>query len=155
MAGEPSPAGGGGGMPAAAAASGQQPQGQGGGTQAPFGTSPVTGPTPNQGLEAAALQKAGIISKQLMDILNMTGPHSDLGKAVLKMLDIINKQLPSGSVTPAAERQNLESMAFKNTQDNAQMQALKQQRQQPQGGQPQPGQPAKVASMPSMPGAGP
>jgi hypothetical protein len=95
--------------------------------EAPIGSSPITGPTPNKGFEAAALQRAGVIVKQLMDLLNMTGPTSDLGKDILKVLGIINKHVPSGSVTPAAEKSQLQNMAMKNTQSNQQMQALKQQ----------------------------
>lgn len=107
--------------------------GQGADGAAPFGQSPVTGPTPDKGMQAAALQRAGIISKMLMDLLNMAGPSGDIGKDAMKCLQIINKHLPSGSVTPAGERNQLDKMQMQNTQQNSQMQALKQGQGQPPG----------------------
>ena len=93
--------------------------------QAPFGSSPVTGPTPNKGFEAAAGQRMGLIVKQLQDMLQLVGAGSDMGKDVLKMLNIGVKLVPSGSVSPAAERGNLERQMMQNSQNNQQMAALK------------------------------
>ena len=82
----------------------------------------------------------GLIVKQLQDMLQMVGAGSEMGKTVLKMLSMGVKLVPSGSVTPAAERSNLERMQMQNTQNNQQLAALKQ-GGQPGGGGGQPGQP--------------
>ena len=103
--------------------------------QPPFGASPVTGPSQNAGYEAAVAARLGTVLNQLTDLLKMAGAGSEAGKDILKVMQIISKHVPAGSVTPGAERGNIERMAMKNTQNNAQMQALKQ--QQAQGAQQQ------------------
>ena len=112
--------------------------------QAPFGSSPATGPTPNKGFEAAAAQRLGLVIKQLEELIPMAGATSEIGKACLDALNKLVKYVPAGSVSPAAQKNNIEQMAMKNQQQNQQMQALKQQRMQgDQGGaQQQPGQAA-------------
>ncbi len=120
--------------------------------QPPFGASPVTGPTPNRGYEAAAAQKLGLIVKQLTEVLSLAGVGSDVGKEVLKALNSLAKLVPSGSVSPAAEKNNIESMAMKNAQGNQQMQALKQQMMGGQAGAPPGGAPPGAAP-PQMPRA--
>jgi len=75
----------------------------------------------------------------------MFGAASEPGKACLEALNKLVKMVPSGSVTPASERNNLEQQLQRNSQANQQMMALKQ--QQAQGGQPGAGGPpgAKAA----------
>ena len=99
----------------------------------PMGTSPATGPSPNKGYEAAALQRLGLVVKQLSELVPLAGATTDIGKDILKALTTLTKHVPSGSVTPAAEKNNIERMSMQNTQSNQQMQALKQ--QMAQGGQ--------------------
>ena len=65
----------------------------------------------------------------------MAGATSEIGKACLDALNKLVKYVPAGSVSPAAQKNNIEQMAMKNTQQNQQMQALKQQRMQGEGGQ--------------------
>jgi hypothetical protein len=113
--------------------------------QAPFGASPATGPTPNKGFEAAAAQKLGLIVKQLEEIIPMAGAASEIGKAALEALNKLVKLVPAGSVTPAAQKNNIEAMAMKNAQQNQQMQALKQQRMQEGQGGGQPPQAGQAA----------
>ena len=122
-------------QPVPAAVPGGQPPTQ----QPPFGTANATGPTPNKGFEAAGLQRLGSVVKSLEEMVPMFGAASEHGKEVLKALNILVKLVPAGSTTPASERSNIENMAMKNTQANAQMQALKQ--RQAQGGGAQPGMP--------------
>lgn len=114
--------------------------------QAPFGASPATGPTPNKGFEAAAAQRLGLVIKQLEELVSMAGATSEIGQGVLKMLNIGVKLVPSGSVNPAAEKNNIEQMAMRNAQQNQQMKQLQAQRAQSQmpaqQGAPQPGQQA-------------
>jgi len=106
--------------------------------QAPFGSSPATGPTPNKGFEAAA-QRLGLVIKQLEELIPMVGAASEHGREVMKALTILVKLVPAGSNSPAAEKNNIEQMAMRNTRDNQQMQALQQQKMQSaQGAQGQP-----------------
>ena len=107
-------------------------------SQPPFGATNATGPTPNRGYEAAGLQRLGSVVKQLEELIPMLGSASEPGREVLKALNILVKLVPSGSVTPASERANIENMAMKNVQQNQQMQALRQQQMQ----RAQPGQQA-------------
>ncbi len=96
-------------------------------SQAPFGASQATGPTPNKGFEAAAAQRLGLIIKQLEEIVSTAGAASDIGKDALKMLNIAVKHVPAGAVTPAAAKNNIDQMAMKNTQNMQQMAQMKQQ----------------------------
>lgn len=99
----------------------------------PFGTTPATGPTANRGFEAAGLQRLGSVVKQLEELIPMLGASSEPGREILKALNILVKLVPAGSSSPAAEKNNIEQMAMRNTRDNQQMQALQQMRMQ--GGQ--------------------
>jgi len=99
-----------------------------------MGASPATGPTPNRGFEAAGLQKMGMVVKLLEEIIATSGAVSEVGKAALEMLNKGVKLVPAGSVSPAAEKNNINQMAMKNSQNNQQMQML---RQQQAGAQPQ------------------
>ena len=110
-------------------------------SQAPFGASPVTGPTPNKGFEAAAMQRLGLVIKQLTDLLGLAGAGSEIGKDILKMLNIATKHVPPGSVSPAAEKNNIERMAMQNAQQG---QMAGQMRQQPAA--PTPGMPPMKAA---------
>jgi hypothetical protein len=91
-----------------------------------MGSSPVTGPTPNKGFEAAGLQRLGLAIKQLEQLIPMLGSGSPAGADVLKALNMLSKHVPAGSVTPAAEKTNIDRMAMNNAQNNQQMQALRQ-----------------------------
>ena len=73
----------------------------------------------------------------------MAGAASDIGKACLEALNKLVKFVPAGSVSPAAEKNNIEQMAMKNAQQNQQMQALK---AQSAGG----GQPGAAPPMPAQ-----
>jgi hypothetical protein len=101
-------------------------------SQAPFGTSGATGPTPNRGYEAAGLQKLGSVVKQLEEMTPLFGSSSEIGQEVLKTLNRLAKYVPAGSMTPAAERNNIQQMATRNAQQDGQLKAL-QQRQGQQG----------------------
>jgi hypothetical protein len=108
-----------------------------------MGSSPATGPTPNKGYEAAGLQRLGLVIKQLEALVPMLGSGSEPGAAVLKALNSLAKFVPSGSVTPGAERTNIDRMAMQNAQNNRAMQQMRQGGGQP-GGAPQM-QPPKAA----------
>lgn len=75
--------------------------------------------------------------KQLESMLPELGASSEAGKAVLDCLNKLVKFVPAGSVTPAAQKNSIESMQRNAAQNNQQMQALQAMRQG--GGQGQPG----------------
>jgi hypothetical protein len=87
------------------------------------------------------MQRLGLVIQQLQEILPQVGASSDAGQAVLKALTSLSKFVPPGSVTPAAQKQQLERMAQAQQQGNQQMQALQQQRMGAQGNAPGGGQP--------------
>ena len=112
-----------------APAPGAQPQ------QPPFGVSPATGPTPNKGYEAAAVQKLGMLLKGAETILPLVGSGSEMGKDVLKVITILSKHVQPGAVSPASEKNQIEQMAMRQQQNAAQMAQMK----QPGAQQAQPG----------------
>jgi hypothetical protein len=119
-------------IPAPAAPGGQPPQ-------PPFGSTPAAAATPNRGLEAAGLQKLGVIVKQLEQLVPELGTGSEPGQAVLKALNSLVKFVPAGSVTPAAQKNSIEAQQRNMAQNNQQMQAIAQMRQKMAQGGGQPG----------------
>jgi len=107
------------GTPAPVPGQSQQPQ-------APFGSTPAVSPTPNRGHEAAGLQKLGAALQSLTDALPLVGASSEPGQAILDMIKKLAKFVPAGTMTPAANRNQLEATAMKQGQNNQQMQMLKQ-----------------------------
>lgn len=80
------------------------------------------------------MQRLGIVLKQMTEALPLLGANSEPGQVLMKCIQQISKFVPAGSVTPAGEKNNIEAMAMRNTQNNAQMQAMKP--QGAAGGQP-------------------
>ena len=111
------------------------PAAPGGQPQQPFGSTPATGSTPNKGFEAAGLQKLGGVVKILEGLIPEVGASSDIGKVVLECLNKLVKFVPAGSMTPAAQKNNIEAQMRQAAQGNQQMQAIQQMRQGAQGGQ--------------------
>lgn len=97
----------------------------------PMGSSPATGPVPNKGFEAAGLQRLGVITKQLEEMLPLVGASSPLGQDILDALKKFTKHVPAGSVSPQAQKNTLEQALMKSIQNGQQMSALK---AQPPGG---------------------
>lgn len=115
-----------------------QPAGAGGGAagqpaQAPMGVSSVTGPTPNKGFEAQAVQRLGGIASLLHETLPMVGYNSELGKAIGNLLDKIVKLLPSGNQDQQAQKNMWQSQMQKQAQQAQMAQSLKQPPQQAPG----------------------
>ena len=108
-----------------------------------MGVSSVTGPTPNKGYEAQAIQRLGGIAKQLYEMLPMIGFNSELGKAIGKMLDAVRSHLPQGGIDQTAQQNNLRNMMLKNAQNMGTAQQLRPPQggggQMPPGGPPMPG----------------
>jgi hypothetical protein len=124
--------------PPAAAPGGPPPQGAQQPQQAPFGSTSATGPTPNKGYEAAAMQRVGVLVKAMTDILPQVGATSDLGQALMKSITLLAKHVPPGTNSNAAEKNSIEKMDIQNQINGAMQQQLK-----------QPGQAAQIP--PSMP----
>jgi len=95
--------------------------------EAPFGASPATGPTPNQGYEAQALQQLGVVVKQMEKMVPLVGANSELGMEILKILPKLAKFSPPGAVTPAGERNTLEAAMLQNQRQGPMLQQLRQQ----------------------------
>lgn len=79
------------------------------------------------------MQKMGSVVKMLEEIIGQAGATSEVGKAALECLNKLVKLVPAGSVSPAAQKNNIDQMAMRNAQNNQQMQALRQQMAQGQG----------------------
>jgi hypothetical protein len=105
-----------------------------------MGQSPMSAPSPNRGYEAAAAEQLGVAIKVLQQVLQTAGATSDVGKTVLEVLSKLVKHSPSGSSSPAVEKQNINRLAMQNAQNASRMQQLRQGgAQQPGAGQAQPG----------------
>ena len=114
--------------------------------QPPFGSSPATGPTQNAGYEAQAAQQLGFIVKQLEQLVAKSGATSEIGKVALDALNKLVKFVPQGAVSPASQRNQIEQMAMKNTEQGQSMQALQQRMQGGQQGAQGPPQPQATAA---------
>ena len=93
--------------------------------KAPFGGSSATQATPNTGYEAVALQRVGVLTKQIQDMMQLVGAGSEIGTKLLKMLNIAVEIAPAGSVTPTSEKNMLEQAQMRNTQNMQMQQQLK------------------------------
>lgn len=116
------------------------PQGVGAGTapgQPPFGSSPVTQPTPNRGHEAAGLSRLSIIVRLLEEAIPLLGAGSDPGKDAVKALGNLAKHIPPGSVTPGIEKSTMERLMQQQQQNAPQIAAMRAMQAGPQAGQPQ------------------
>lgn len=116
-------------MPSAPGQQAQQPK------QPPFGANPASAATPNRGYEAAALQKLGVILKEMESLVPMVGSTSEVGKEVLGALTKLGKHVPTGAVTPASQKNVTQDMMLKNQQNAAMMQRMQQQKAQAAQGQ--------------------
>ena len=96
----------------ASAPGGQSAPGQPQQPQAPFGGTSAVAPTANRGHEAAGMQKLGMTIKMLEQIIPLVGSTSEAGKAILDSIKKFSKFVPSGAVSPAGQRNQLEQMAL-------------------------------------------
>lgn len=111
-----------------------------------MGVSSVTGPTPNKGYEAAAVQRLGSVVNQLAEMLPLVGPTSELGNIILDTIKKFSKHVPTGANNAASERSNLQRMMMQNEQQRAQAQQMQRPQQPPGGGMP-PGGPPQLPTM--------
>lgn len=72
------------------------------------------------------MQKLGIVVKMMAELIPLLGVNSEAGQEVMKVLPKLAKLVPPGSVSPASEKNNLESMMMRNAQQGSQMQQMRQ-----------------------------
>ena len=85
------------------------------------------------------MQRLGLIVQQLQDIAPLAG-MTELGKSINKMIELALKHVPTGGTSPAAQKNNIESLAMRNAQQGMASRQLAEQRakQMQGGGQQQP-----------------
>lgn len=94
------------------------------------------------------MQKAGVLIKQMTDMLPLVGATSELGLAIMDFIKKASKFVQPGSITPTAERNVLEGSMIKNAQQTAMLQQLRQMAAQQGQGAPGGGQPMPPGGMP-------
>lgn len=92
--------------------------------QPPFGSSPVQMPTPDRGLQSAALAQVSWAVRILEKALPLLGAGSNPGKDVLKALQSLTKHVPPGSTMPGAENSVLQQMMMQGKQEQPMNQVL-------------------------------
>lgn len=109
--------------------------------QPPFGSSPVSQPTPNKGQEAAGLSRLAVIVRLMSETLPLLGAGSEPGQALLKALNSLAKHVPPGSVSPGVQQSTMERLAQQQKQMGPQIAAMRGSQGQGQSPAPQmPGQ---------------
>ena len=95
-------------------------------SQAPVGVAPATQATPNRGYEMAGLQGLAVVLKNLEALVPRLGATSEAGADVLKAIRLISKHVQPGSVSPAAQRNELMSQMQRMQQGAAQLNQMRQ-----------------------------
>ena len=104
------------------------PPGMGAGAttgQPPFGSSPVSQPTPNRGMEAAGLARLSVVVRLLEEVVPLLGVSTPPGKDVIKALNTLAKHIPAGSVPPGVQQSTLQALMQKNQQMSPQIAAVR------------------------------
>lgn len=120
---------------------GQPQTGMGAGTQPgqpPFGSSPVQMPTPNRGLQAAALTQVSWAVRILEKALPVLGATSPVGKDIMGAIKSLAKHTPTEQMSTGVENNTLQQMMMGAKTEQPQTQLLKalQQSQPAAGGMP-------------------
>ena len=110
--------------------------------QPPFGSSPATGPTQNQGMMAAGMARLSLILRLAEETLPLLGSQSEPGQDLVKCIGIMAKHLQPGSVSPVAENNAMQSVMLKSQQMAPLMAAMRQKAMQ---------QPPNVGAVPPPP----
>ena len=93
--------------------------------QPPFGSSPVTAPTPNRGQEAAALSRMAVIVSLIEQTLPMVGSGTEPGRDLIKALGILAKHVPQGGVPQGIQNSTLQKLLSQGQQQAPQLAALR------------------------------
>ena len=112
--------------PGAAPASPPTPVGQGGVPgQPPIGSSPMTLPTPNRGLQASALSQVKEALNILEKALPGLGSTSEPGKQLLRIIGDLAKMTPPGSTSQGIQGMTLQNLMSQSRQDGPLQAALR------------------------------
>ena len=103
--------------------------------QPPFGSSPVSQPTPDHGNQAAALGLVAVMLKIAEMAIPKVGSTSPIGKELMQFVMKLGKHVPQGAGSPGQEKTTLQQLQTQG-QQNAPMMALLKAQQPPQGGPP-------------------
>lgn len=91
-----------------------------------MGGTTATSPTPNAGLQAAAMQRLQIAIGIVAEVVQMSGVGSDLGQIGLDFIKKAGKHIPPGSVSPQAELNELQKRQIEASQQAAAVQRMRQ-----------------------------
>lgn len=106
--------------------------------QPPFGSSPAQMPTPNRGLQAAALTQIHWAVRILEKALPVMGATSPVGKDLMSAIRSLSKHIQPGEMGQGSETATLQNMLMQAKAAGPQSQVLQalQQQQSPAGGMP-------------------
>ena len=115
--------------------------------QPPFGSSPMTAPVPNRGIEGEGLALVANALKMLQEALNKPGmgAETEVGGAVVKALNALGRVVPEGAVSPGMQHAGMQQFMLAARQQNPMQQLL---RAQGQGGPPPGAPPVPSPGMP-------
>ena len=116
--------------------------------QPPFGSSPVSAPTPNRGLQAAGLAQIVWAVRLLEKALPQIGAGTPPGKDILKAISSLTKHVPAGAASPGMEQTALQGLMQQSKQEAPQLQAMR-----AAGGPSAPGTPGGPPASPAPHGA--
>lgn len=113
---------------------GQPPQGQA------TGATPASTPTPNRGIEAAALAKIAVLTTGLQMLLPMFPVGSDISRDVREAVNKLAKHVPPGAVSQGVQMTEAQRALMQTKQQAPQIAAQRaaQTGQPPAGGAPPP-----------------
>lgn len=86
-------------------------------------------PTPNRGLQAAAIAQLTHAIRIMEKALPMLGVESEMGKDVMSALSKLSKHIAPGQGSPGIENSALQQMMMQHKQEQPMIQALRAQGQ--------------------------
>lgn len=93
--------------------------------QPPFGSSPAQMPTPDRGLQAAALAQVNVAVQILTRALPLIGASSQAGKEIMRSIQSLSKITPPGTSSPGIEQNALVGLMQAQKADAPQVAALR------------------------------
>jgi hypothetical protein len=125
--------------------------------QPPFGSSPVTAPTPNRGAQGQGLALVAEAKQMLEKALSLPGlgAETEIGQAILQSLEKIGKVLPDGAVSPGVQNAGMQQWMMAGRRENPMQAILAALQQGGAGGGAPGGPPGGGAPPPPTPGGGP
>lgn len=81
-----------------------------------MGSSPVTSPTQNAGMQVRGIQAAGALLNAMAMVIPLVGANTELGQALAESIRKIGKHVQPGSATPSGQQNFLRAMALRQQQ---------------------------------------